>query len=104
MSDNEKPEAPSFRYTHAGLYPEDPIRLGHEPSLDSEYKRFNFDLCRAVDMNALNSVLNRMHEAGHIDKRVAELLSLNVSTALAMLLTENNRGFTARKAAQKKGY
>jgi hypothetical protein len=82
-------------FQHPAFSPEC-ITIGR--ARDDHYKRFNFDLCRALDMTKLGIVLDQMVETGAIDKRMAELFHLQAGSLLALMLSENNRTFNEQRA------
>lgn len=84
---------PHFSFTHDALRP-DCVTMNREP--DDTYRRFNFDLCRALDMTKMSIVLGRMAEQGWLDVREVELFHMQAAALLAQLTTANNRAFAAQ--------
>ena len=90
-----KAREPSFTFVHDAFSP-DTTCIGKP--LDDLYRRFNFELCRAIDMTKLSCVLGEMVERGWMDGRLAELFHLQASTLLAQLTSENNRALGALRS------
>lgn len=58
---------------------------------DAQHRRFNYELCEAIDTLKLGIVLDRMVEAGKLHPRLAELYRGQAGCLLALLRSENNR-------------
>lgn len=59
---------------------------------DNKFRKFNFDLCRAIDTQGLSITLKKMVDAG-LHPQVAALYQANADSLRALLCSENNRLF-----------
>lgn len=58
-----------------------------------QHRRFNYDLCTAVDLIKLGVALEKMVKAGRLDPRVADIYKKIAEGLLAALRSENDRAF-----------
>lgn len=93
MAEQDKGRKPYFRFHECALSPEC-VTVNREPG--ETFKRFNYDLCRAIDMTSLGIVLEKMALAGWIDPREAEIFHTQAGSLLALMRTANNRAHGAR--------
>jgi len=73
---------------HPVYFVDRPLR--HGDSVDDAVAKRNFDLCRAVNVNALGVVLDGLVEAG-MPKEQAECFRGQAYALLQLMRTENNR-------------
>lgn len=86
----EEPVRCNFSFVHPGSHVGNVV-LGRP--LDDEFRRNNFDLCRAIDATKLAVVLQNMVSTGWLDRRDAELFFEQASVLRAQLVTANNKAF-----------
>ena len=76
--------------------PFSPESSGHP--VDDQHRRYNFDICRAIDMTKLGIVLDKMVEDGWMDSGMAKIYETQASALLAAIRAENNRCHGSFKA------
>lgn len=71
------------------FYPEEPMMMGD--MVDDRYRKYNFDICRAIDLTSLSIVLDCMVADGWCDKTMAGIYRKQAEALLAALRSENGR-------------
>lgn len=66
---------------------------GLEPEASAQHRRFNYQICTALDMTKLGIVLESMVAAGRMHPTVAKTFKVQASALLAAIRTENSRAF-----------
>ena len=67
---------------------------GLKPEADQLIRKWNYELCTAINMIKLGIVLDEMVTAGHLDRTLALAYRANASALLAILRSENFRSFS----------
>ena len=60
---------------------------------DNLMRRYNYDLCTAIDLTKLGIVLEKMVKSGHVTSKSAELYMDSAGSLLKLLRIENERAF-----------
>ena len=58
------------------------------------YRKYNYDLCKAINLTKLGVILDKMVKSGKMNEDLAVIYKAQADALLAALRSENNRAFS----------